>query len=183
MIDFERWSRRAFLGLAVASAAACTQGRPVVLHGVDPCTAPGADTTGWKVADAGPFQFSVPPGFQRRSGNGVDSYVGRWEGPGGRFVYFDWGLYSGSLGDYPARLRDAAECTVEIGGHPAQVARGMDAEGWRGSGPVHVAAAAWANVRPPNHLALIAASPAASDAPVLVSIVRSVRFKPGEPRL
>lgn len=177
------WScpaRHAVFTLALAGSAACAQGRPAA-HAVEPCTGRGADTTGWTVVDAGPFQFSVPPGYQRRPGNGIDSYVGLWEAPGGRTVHFDWGMYSGALGNYPAHLQDVAECAVEIGGHRAQMARGLDAQGLRGSGPVYVAVAAWANVRPDAHLALTAASPAASDVPVLVSIVRSVRFKPGEP--
>jgi hypothetical protein len=148
---------------------------------VDPCTAPGADTVGWTVVDAGPFKFSIPPGYQQRPLDGIDSYVGRWEAPGGGSLHFDWGMYSGSLGNYPDHLRDAAECTMEIGGHPAQVVRGLDTAAWRGGRPVYVAAAAWPNVRTHTHLSLIASSPAASDAPVLVSIVRSVSFKPGEP--
>jgi hypothetical protein len=181
VVGFGRWPGwGVFPGVALAAFAACAQGRPVP-RAVDPCAAPGVDTAGWTVVDAGPFTFSVPPGYQRRPGNGIDSYVGWWEAPGGRFVQFDWGLYSGSLGNYPARLQDAAECAVEIGGHPAQMVRGLDALGPRGRGPVYVAAAAWANVRPDAHLSLTAASPAASDVPVLVRIVQSVRFKSGEP--
>ena len=172
---------RLTIAALAAASAACAQGRSVV-PALDACTGAGADTTGWQVADAGPFRFSVPPGYQRRTVQGIDSYVGEW-GTAGRKVGFDWGMYSSPLDEASTLLRGYVECTLEIGGHPARVVGGMDAEGrWRERGRKYVVAAAWRNVPPGAHLTLSATSPDPADIPVLLSIVRSVRFQPGTPR-
>jgi hypothetical protein len=171
----------AIIGLALAASAACSQGFRDT-HATDPCTGSGADTTGWKVADAGPFRFSVPGGYQRRRMQGIDSYVGQWSAPGGRSIHFDWGMYSSSLDESATILRDRVECTTEIGGHRVKVVSGFDAEGrWETEGRKYVVAAAWRDVQPEIHLTMSAMTASASDVPALLSIIRSVRFQPGTP--
>jgi|GEM_PF-5464736 len=172
--------RLAVVAVTLAASAACAQSRSAPLA-LDPCAGPGADTTGWQVADAGPFRFSVPPGYQRRTVQGIDSYVGQWGAPG-RKVGFDWGMWSSPLDEASTLLQGYVECTVEIGGHPARVVAGLDAEGrWGEQGRKYVVAAAWRDVQPGAHLMLSASSVDASELPVLLSIVRSVRFQPGTP--
>jgi hypothetical protein len=181
VIDAGRgFGRQACVGLALAASAACAPARTVP-PAVDPCAAPGVDTTGWKVADAGPFRFSVPNDYQRRTVQGIDSYIGRWSAPG-RSVHFDWGPYSSTLDESATLLRGHVECTMEIGGHRAKVVGGFDAEGdWQERGRKYVVAATWREVEPGTHLTLSVTSAAASDVPALLSIVRSVRFQPGTP--
>jgi len=175
-----RGVRVAIAGLALAASAACMPGRSPA-GGLNPCTAPGADTTGWTVVDAGPFRFAVPNDYQRRKVQGIDSHVGWWSAPG-RSVHFDWGMYSSTLDESATLLRDRAECTTEIGGHPAKVVGGFDAEGrWEEQGRKYVVAATWRDVQPGTHLTLSVTSADPSDVPVLVRIIQSVRFKPGEP--
>jgi hypothetical protein len=173
--------RIAITALALAASAACTQGVRDA-RALDPCAGPGADTTGWKVADAGPFRFSVPGEYQPRTVQGVDSHVGWWSASGGRNVRFDWGMYSSRLDEAATILRDRVECTMEIGGHRVKVVGGFDAEGrWEVDGRKYVVAAAWRDVQPGIHLTLSATAPGASDVPVLLSFIRSVRFQPGTP--
>ncbi|HEU4882984.1 MAG TPA: hypothetical protein VFT45_12075 [Longimicrobium sp.] len=175
-----RGARLAVLGLFSVASVACSQGLRDT-HAVDPCTGPGADATGWKVADAGRFRFSVPGEYQHQTVQGVDSYVGWWSAPGGRNVRFDWGMYSSSLDEPATVLRDRVECTTEIGGHRVKLVGGFDAEGrWEADGRKYVVAAAWRDVHPGVHLTLSATAADAADVPVLLSIIRSVRFQPGD---
>lgn len=144
----------------------------------DACTGPGAATAGWTAVDAGPFRVAVPPGYQRREVRGIDSYVGHWDGPGGSSLHFDYGAYSSSLNELAAGLRDYRECATDIGGHPARVVAGYDADGNFGEGGrKYMVAAAWRSVPPGAHLTLVASSPRGADLPALLSIVRSVRFR------
>jgi hypothetical protein len=173
--------RLAAAALALGASAACTQAlRSAQLP--DPCAGAGVDTTGWKVADAGPFRFSVPSRYQPQRVQGYDSYVGQWLATDKRGVHFDWGMYSSSLKGAATILRDHVECTTGIGGHPVKVVAGFDAEGrWETGGRKYVVAATWRDVQPGTHLTISVTAPGASDVPMLLSIVRSVRFQPGTP--
>jgi hypothetical protein len=174
-------ARAAILGLALVTSAACTQALRDA-PALDPCAAPGVDTSGWTVADAGPFRFSVPNRYQRQSVQGIDSYVGQWIATDKRGVHFDWGMYSSSLNESATILRDRVECTTEIGGHRVKVVAGFDAQGrWATGERKYVVAAAWRDVQPGTHLTISVTAPGASDVPVLLSIIRSVRFQPGTP--
>lgn len=171
------------LGLAVCFLAisACAHPPPGATPGAvaDPCGAPGADSTGWVEVDAGPFRFSAPPEYRRRTVRGIDSYVGRWSASRRRSVDFDWGMYSWPMDDAAARLQDYRECTTQIGGHPVKVVSGYDATGRMGEGGrKYVVAAAWRDVVPGTHLTLTASAADASDLPALRGIVRSIRFDP-----
>lgn len=172
--------RLTIAGLALAASAACTSNIPHI-QGLDPCTDVGADTTGWKVTDAGAFRFSVPDPYQRQAVQGIDSYVGHWAASGGRAVRFDYGMYSSSLDHSSTQWEERAECTAEVGGHRVKLVGGFDAEG-EGTGRTYViVAAAWRDVPPGTHLTLTTMSRDPSDIPVLLSIVRSVRFQPATP--
>ncbi|HEX2081806.1 MAG TPA: hypothetical protein VHG08_29140 [Longimicrobium sp.] len=166
---------------AVVTVAACSAGarRDASSIALDPCAAPGTDTAGWTVVDAGQFGFSVPPGYARREVQGIDSYVGEWRGPGRRFVHFDWGHWSSTLDEAERMLHGYQECAAGIGGHRAKVVAGYDTAGtWGGPGRKYVVAATWRDVHPDTHLTLFAAGPDSADLPALLSIVRSVRFEP-----
>lgn len=168
--------RTARAGWGVLALAACAHAGALPAA-LDPCAGPGAATAGWTRADAGPFRVAVPPGYQRREVRGIDSYVGHWDGPGGSSLHFDYGAYSSSLNELASGLRDYRECATDIGGHPAKVVSGYDAEGKYGEGGrKYMVAAAWRSVPPGAHLTLIASSPRGADLPALVSILRSVRF-------
>jgi hypothetical protein len=180
----DRWRRGArhvALVAGVLAAAACAS--PRVRAGVDPCTGPGADTTGWQVVDAGPLQLSLPAPYEREEVRGIDSFVGHWVAPGQRLVAFDFGMYSNSLNDASTSLVDYRECRTEIGGWPVKVVSGYDERGrWHIEGKKYVVSAAWRDVHGGSHLTLSATSAEASDLPSLLSIVRSVRFKGLEQR-
>lgn len=169
-------------GLALGASTACRPGLQQI-QALDPCAGAGADTTGWKVADAGPFRFSVPDDYQRQTVQGIDSYVGHWTASGGKTVRFDYGMYSSRLDAPSTPWEDRAECTTAIGGHRVKLVGGFDAEGeGEAKGPTYViVAAAWRDVPPGAHLTLSAISPDPADIPVLLSIVWSVRFQPGTP--
>lgn len=83
--------------------------------------------TQWHTYDAGPFTFSLPPGFYKTSDSGIDSYVSKFEGRN-MTVSFDFGLYSGnpldSLREDPNTLqpRPSFVSHVEtIIGHQVQI--------------------------------------------------------------
>lgn len=161
--------------------AACGHGRvaPAALTIPDPCTAPGADMTGWTEVDAGPFRFTAPPGYRRQAVQGIDSFVGMWSASRGRAVHSDWGEYSSTLDEAEAMLQGYRECRVQIGGYAARVVSGYDTAGrWERGGRKYVVAANWRNVAPGGHLTLSATAADPADLPALLSIVRSIRFDP-----
>ncbi len=174
--------RLAVVGLALAASATCAQGRSAV-SALAPCTGPGADTTGWKVEDAGPFRLSVPNEYQRQTMQGIDSFVGLWVVPGRGSVHFDWGMYSARLDEPSTPWEDRAECTAGIGGYRARLVGGFntEAQGEAKGQTYAIVAASWRDVQPGTHLTLSAISPDPADIPILLSIVRSVRFQPGTP--
>lgn len=167
-------SRLASAALVLA-VAGCASARPPA-PAVDPC-APGAAAAGWQAVDAGPFSLGLPPGFQRREVQGIDSYVGQWDAPGGRAVSFDYGAWSSSLDEMEAALRDYRECTTEIGGHAVRIVSGFDEQGRIGEGGrKYVVAAAWRSVPPGARLTVVASSRNGADLPALAAILHSVRF-------
>ncbi|HYW11578.1 MAG TPA: hypothetical protein VE871_06455 [Longimicrobium sp.] len=79
-----------------------------------------ADTTGWKVVDAGPFVFKLPPGYRDEHPIGTDAYAGSWT-QGARTIRFAWGPHTAD----PRRSTNPAEpplCRMRINGRTALVA-------------------------------------------------------------
>lgn len=164
--------------VAMMLAGACTHPRAAAGPGVvpDPCAGMGADTAGWQGVNAGPFRFAAPREYRQEPVQGMDSFVGRWRASRGRLVTFDYGMYSSALDEVAARP-GFRECTAEIGGKRVRVVAGHDARGELGDGvPGYVVAAAWRDVSPGTHLSMMARGADAADLPVLLAIVRSVRF-------
>ena len=108
-----RWARLAASAALLLTAAACGGGGGCG-------TGAMADTAGWRVVDAGPFVFKVPPDYREEHVQGVDSYIGRWV-QGGRSVDFDFGPYTSD-----PRLRRGPDprgrvCTARIDGREVAV--------------------------------------------------------------
>jgi hypothetical protein len=175
-------------GLSVMTAASCAallaaacaprMAGPIPSLHVGPCEAPAADTAGWRVVEHGEFVFRVPPDFERMPVQPFDSDVDQWGTGPRRFVMYDLGWYSSDLQE-AARLAGYKSCTMHIGDHPAFVVAGWDSAGtWAAVGPKVVVAATWRNLRGGGHLTLSATSDRRNEYGTLVSIVRSVRFKP-----
>ncbi len=144
----------------------------------DPCQMAKVDTATWKRVDAGPFSILIPPGYKRRSAQGIDSLVGRWEAGERRIIEFDWGAFSNDLSRVRMVLKDVAECQQPIGGYSARLIVGADADGkWLGAGRKLAMGCAWRNVKPNTHLTVLATSDDFSDGPRLVAIIGSVRFQ------
>lgn len=78
--------------LALAGPAACASRPP----GEAPCSFATPPVTGWTTYDEGGFTIRLPPAYERIPVQGIDSRVGRWEGPGGS-VGYDLGAYANPL--------------------------------------------------------------------------------------
>lgn len=52
----------------------------------------GAD--GWKQVDEGGFRFEIPANWEKKEVQGIDSLVGRYEGPNGSLRFDGFGYYS-----------------------------------------------------------------------------------------
>lgn len=167
---------RAWRGVAVATSslasAACA---PAAAP--SPCTTPGAGTTNWRAVDAGPFQLSLPPQYEREEIQGIDSVVRRWVASGRRSVQADFGMYSNSLNDAAKRMDGGRECMTRIGGRRVKVVTGYaTGDSWGLDGPKYVVAAAWREPDGSSLLTLFATTPDSSGVPALLSIVRSIRI-------
>lgn len=98
-------------GFALTALAACGGGDACGMEAM-------ADTTGWRVVDAGYFVFKLPPGYRDEVPIGSDSYVGEWT-RGGRSVRFSWGPHTGDPRDEPQRPGDLPMCEARVGGRTA----------------------------------------------------------------
>src|SRR5688572_116996 len=85
-----RWPRALVVGLCALMHGCRSSG----LDEVDACPPDTVTTAGWRTVDAGPFALRLPPEYERRLLQGIDSYVGAWEASGRR-VSFDFGPFSG----------------------------------------------------------------------------------------
>lgn len=88
---------RLFLIVAVACIATAGCGVPArsEMSEASPCTtAAHVDTSGWRLMDAGPYAFRLPPEFEEQEVRSVDSAVAAWRAPDGRSVHSDYGFYT-----------------------------------------------------------------------------------------
>jgi hypothetical protein len=105
-----RWMKAAVL-VALPVCAACER---------DPCgLGTMADTAGWRVVDAGPFVFKLPPGYRDEYPLGADSYVGTWT-QGERSVTFAWGPHTADPREPQNRPR-GTQCEARVGGRDVVV--------------------------------------------------------------
>ena len=113
-----RCAKRLAVLLALPVCAACGGGDPCGMRAM-------ADTTGWRVVDAGPFVFKLPPGYRDEFALGTDSYAGLWT-QGERSITFSWGPHTADPRLPPRESAAAPACEARIGGRTALVSEGRD---------------------------------------------------------
>jgi hypothetical protein len=124
-------AKRIAIFVALLSCAACGGGGACGLGAM-------ADTTGWRVVDAGPFVFKLPPGYRDQVPIGTDSYAGLWT-QGERSITFSWGPHTADPRLAPRNPAAPPPCETRIGGRAALVmesvsgpdsARSYNVGGW-----------------------------------------------------
>jgi hypothetical protein len=112
-----RVGRNVILLIVPLAGAACGEGDPCGLGAM-------ADTTGWRVMDAGPFVFKLPPGYRDEHALGTDSYAGLWT-QGERSITFSYGPHTADPRRPEARPRGTL-CEARIGGRTVQVSEARE---------------------------------------------------------
>ena len=78
------------------------------------------DTEAWQNINAdGYFTFKIPPDMKEIPVQGIDSYVGEYQGPTTQ-LQFDYGLYSGFLKEY-SRKPDYKKTSLNVHGRKAKL--------------------------------------------------------------
>lgn len=124
----------AFALCTLLGAAACRR-----VPSVAACAVPPAiSTTNWKSDSGGAFFVRVPPGFERRPMQGLDSEAGNWIG-GQATIAYDFGAFSDPLTN--EQYAGGVSCDVRIGGRPAHLVMSRTRDGrffagahWKGFG-------------------------------------------------
>lgn len=137
-----------------------------------PCKGLPAPAPEWRRHDQRFFVLQAPPGYRYEAQQGIDSFVGRFHGPG-RELSFDYGDYSSSLQEWREEA-DFRACRESIGGHQVRI---VTARSPRGG---YVAGAAWREIGPDRqtHLTISGTSDSPGGQRELVAIFRSVRLTP-----
>jgi hypothetical protein len=138
-----------------------------------PCDRPAIETATWRRDGGSTFDLALPPGFQRKTAETLDSEGGAWQSSRAQ-ISFDFGAYSNALDD--SLTTSGAICRVKIGGRSARFVIYRDISGQYAVG------AHWRDFPSsslgPVSLTLSARAVDALSRDSLVAAIWSVAFKP-----
>jgi hypothetical protein len=166
--------------MSMSLLPSCRNPRHTSMFPIAPCGTPMVPRGDWQLIDRGDFSFELPPSFRRRAGTGIDSWVESYSSRDGReTVSFDYGQWSNPLLPDSETDFDFATCQDSIGGKPATVVihrihdpKHQDSDGW------YIAVAAWRSpVTSRAHLTLSTATREPSSLNVLLTVLRTVKFR------
>jgi hypothetical protein len=141
-----------------------------------PCCMPGPGGAGWHAVDAGTFTVALPPGWEYRPLQGIDTLVGEFAGDGVTLT-FDHGIFAGGP---PTTDREHFIQHETISGYHAQIIYPRPGTGGETTGVFFVDDIVYAG--DPTRFNLTGQNLNAAQRETAIAIFRSIRFKPGVAR-